>query len=358
MKKRSRKKAAPHVATEGASPAGAGSSRGPPKAKSLSKAAVVEAVQREEQSQRTDFRRSARLAAKPLPVISESATLLSSTEISASAGSDYAVPKTPKRQYRPPRDAHIGWITPPGRLRFKDPRPRAAVVSAVAPSGDRCAGTNRSPNNKTNQVAHLMDRSISSDELTEVEKYFGVQPGSLNVDQRQNLLHLSSEIHIPLDQGLLIILPMFLDLQRLYKAVNTKKIFGWPWAKPPKRNRAGFIHYEEVFPFETDGRNFRLVPLSTWGDAGIQYIQQLPGGKTRRKLYEPPFTTATGRPQLPLMKLHNSPYFVTWKAYKTLKNLSDDVVPPSLRPEVRLVRKIGQIMTGIDKPEADASAST
>lgn len=45
----------------------------------------------------------------------------------------------------------------------------------------------------------------------------------------------------------------------------------------------------------------------------------------------------------PIIDLHCSPYFVVWKAYKTLQNRKISA-PAHLRAEERLIREIGDLM--------------
>ncbi|KAI5886877.1 uncharacterized protein SCHCODRAFT_02516922 [Schizophyllum commune H4-8] len=309
------------------------------------------AAQRQQrvENQRTGIRKSTRLAAREAQVNS------ASTSSSASTDSEYSAPRTPKRNaYKAVREARIGHITPQYRITSEDSRPHARDVAAVAPTGSRCAGSGKSKENKTVQVSHIVDRATPAEELKEFEKASGVLSESINLDQRLNLVLLSSEIHIPFDNRLLIIIPTRPDLEKLYVALNKKVVIGWTGEKAPRKNKAGFIHHEEIFPFLSLGRDCRMIPLLNWADAPIVIIKHLPDGTTKERTIRRPFTTPTGRPQLPLAKLHGGPHFFSFKAYKTLthKDLANkDVVPAYAKEDVRLVMKIGRIMDGIDAPE-------
>ncbi|KAL1734969.1 hypothetical protein EV714DRAFT_280619 [Schizophyllum commune] len=306
------------------------------------------AAQRQQrvEDQRTGIRKSTRLAARAAQANSSS---------TASTGSDCSAPRTPKRKaYKAVREARIGHITPQYRITSEDPRPRARDVAAVAPTGSRCAGSGKSKENKTVQVSHIVDRATPPEELTKLERALGALLDSLNLDQRLNLVLLSSEIHIPFDKRLLIIIPTLPDLEKLYVALDKKVVIGWTGEKPPRKNKAGFIHHEEIFPFLSLGRDCRVVPLLIWGDAPIVHIKHLPDGTTRDRTFKRPFTTPTGRPKLPLTKLHGGPHFFAFKAYKTLTHedlANKEVVRAYAAEDVSLVMRIGRIMAGIDAPE-------
>ncbi|KAI4522039.1 hypothetical protein K525DRAFT_199784 [Schizophyllum commune Loenen D] len=288
------------------------------------------------------LRRSSRLASRQvLPNYKEGSS--STFSVPSAPDLNYALPKAPKRVFRPFREERIGWITPTKRITYKDPRPKAKKIHEVAPTGDKCPLTGRSQASKVNQNAHLVEASTKDDDVEKMEESFGVVEGSLNLHTRLNLVPLSADMHISMDASLMIIIPVLSDLQKLYDALDSKTVKDWDDKVPLKKNRAGFIHHEQ-------GRDFHAVPLLNWGDGPIPFVKRYENGGSRTGAYGPPFFRR-GKPILPLMKLHCSPYFAVWRAYKTLEEVGLAKAPKYMTEEAKLVVKIGKLLTLVERPK-------
>ncbi|KAL1739719.1 hypothetical protein HDZ31DRAFT_68651 [Schizophyllum fasciatum] len=123
---------------------------------------------------------------------------------------------------------------------------------------------------------------------------------------------------------------------------------------PPHKNAAGFIHHEEVFPLDGKSRKFRFVPTLAWNkNCYITIIKQLRNGEDKVTHYRPPFVDEDGNPELPLIDLHCSPYFIVSKTYWAL-TVKDAKLPDYVSNEERQIREIGEIMTGKTAPKDDA----
>ncbi|KAL1699951.1 hypothetical protein EV121DRAFT_215188 [Schizophyllum commune] len=317
------------------------------------------AAEREELLQRTGTRKSARIAALAVPpnLLDRDLPSTSSDSRASTDSSTAQAPKTPRKPreqvYKPFRDARIGWITPPKRLVCKDSRPGMDDVAAVAPMRDVCPLTGRCRADKTNECAHLADAATPSAEVTRIERFVGVAPRRLCLHTRLNLFVLSKEIHSAMDGGLLITIPLLADLQKLYDALNEKVVHGWDKDEAPKKNAAGYIHHEDVFPFILEGRDYRAVPLLNWGRCPIPFVKRLANGRDKYGSYGRPFTTKTGKPVIPLMKSQCGPHFAVYKAYKTLtrEDVGEDKAPAYVEEEVGLIMEIGRITVGEVPPE-------
>ncbi|KAL1703183.1 hypothetical protein EV121DRAFT_208584 [Schizophyllum commune] len=273
-------------------------------------------------------------------------------------------PSTPS--WRPRRPPSIGWLSPQKRA-DPDSRPCAEALRLVSLSGDQCPFTGRERADYTVHISHGVDRSTKPADLRCIERSYGLGPGEFNVNSRLNCVYLGIDIHAPWDgyrtkdhPSKVIIIPVMPDLQKMYTALTDKVVSDWPWETvEPRKNAEGFIHYEQVSrarafspcPTHT-GYYHRVVPLNTWGLSGIQCITERPDGSAHQKLIRPPFTTKSGKPQIPLKRLHVNPYNMVWKTNKILKDQDNSVVPEYVRPEVNLIRKIGAIMTGLVDPDA------
>ncbi|TRM63444.1 hypothetical protein BD626DRAFT_456798 [Schizophyllum amplum] len=266
---------------------------------------------------------------------------------------------SPTQVYKPYRRAHIGFITPPGNRVKEDPRPSPEDLEKVAPAGARCAATGKGNKNRLLQIGHVADRATCIAHLRAIEIAFGLEPEEMNLDTRPNLIFLTPDMHASFDRGLWIILPMKSVLNKLLMALLTKTSHDCDREGEPKKNSHGFLHHEDVFEFSDAGRKFMLVPLSNWDeDEPITIIKRNSMGKLAPKVYTPPFVTpVTKKPQLPLMTLHCSPYFVVWKAYWALTR-PGVTAPEYATAEVRTVMHIGQIMMGQLTTDDNSSASS
>ncbi|KAI5886935.1 uncharacterized protein SCHCODRAFT_02752494 [Schizophyllum commune H4-8] len=266
-------------------------------------------------------------------------------------------PSTPS--WRPRRPPSIGWLSPQRRA-DPDSRPCAEALRLVSLSGDRCPFTGMERCDYTVHISHGVDRAAKPADLRDIERSYGLGPGEYFVNSRLNYVYLSIDIHAPWDgypgkdhPSKVIIIPVMSDLQKMYTALTDKVVSDWPWGTvEPHKNAEGFIHYEEVFPFTETGYYYRIVPLNTWGKAGIQRITERRDGTIQQTLIRPPFTTNSGKPRMPLKRLHVNPYNMVWKTNKILKDQDNSVVPEYALPEVNLIRKIGAIMTGLVDPDA------
>ncbi|TRM63417.1 hypothetical protein BD626DRAFT_568822 [Schizophyllum amplum] len=225
--------------------------------------------------------------------------------------------------YKPLRSKAIGHITPPRNLIKGDPRPRAEDLEKVAPAGARCAFTKRDNGLLSIQVSHAADRATCLVDVRLLEVMLGMEHKSLNLNTRPNLMFLTAEIHSTYDRGFCVILPSLKILGILWQALTTKT----------------------VFRFTREGRDYIFVPLLHWGNnqASIQCWTEQPDGTVARQTHDPPFMTPIGEPVLPGFTLHCCPYFVVWKAYKTLSQ-PDVAVPDYAAAEAELVREIGDFM--------------
>ncbi|KAL1742946.1 hypothetical protein HDZ31DRAFT_83784 [Schizophyllum fasciatum] len=231
------------------------------------------------------------------------------------------------------------YTTPLGNI-FKDdrrPKPDDLAASFVSKDGIlRCSTTGQSSKNGTVQYAHVVDRTISKAERRALETAMGLSRDKLSLDTRMNIVPLCMEIHRPTDLGHFILLPSYAVLSMLYKALNKKIVKDWDKKRRPKMNAKRFIHHEDVFPRDT------LI------DVHLCVTRR--DGKIQRKYYEPPFLTPEGEPELPMVKLKCSPYFLAWKAFWALTKDAAEVAPRYLAAEVRQLKRVGGIIRAcIDK---------
>ncbi|KAL1751085.1 hypothetical protein FB107DRAFT_294151 [Schizophyllum commune] len=249
-------------------------------------------------------------------------------------------PSTPSWKPRRPRE--IGWLSPKQRA-IPYTRPNVNALRLVAPMGDQCPFTGRERGDRTVQVCHGVDKATKSPELRTIEKFWGLGPNEFFVNSRLNCAFLGFEIHVAWDAnpGKILVIPTMSDLQKMHIALTRKIVRDWPFKdREPHKNADGFIHYEEVFPFNKTGYYHRIVPLLHWGTSGIPCMIEYPDGSSRQDTIQPPF------------RLHVNPYNMVWKANKVLKGQDDSVVPAYALAEVTLIRRIGAIMSGIVNPDA------
>ncbi|KAL1699943.1 hypothetical protein EV121DRAFT_283736 [Schizophyllum commune] len=242
--------------------------------------------------------------------------------------------------YTPQRAPGIDLDTPRHRIRWGDRRPTAASLAKVSLSGANSALSGVSARMGI-PIIHHTDRKTRSAELRKMEIALGEDQGKLNLDTRGNLMPVEATIHEAYDRGLITFSPTIPDLIKLSNALINKEVDDWTEERPPHKNAQGFIHHEEVFPLNGTGRKYHILPTKNW-DHGCQISIKTDDDSVARP-YDSPFVE--GKPPLPLVTIHCSPYFVVYKAYLALTE-KDAVLPPYMSTEEKLIRKIGEILTG------------
>ncbi|KAI5886887.1 uncharacterized protein SCHCODRAFT_02692726 [Schizophyllum commune H4-8] len=312
----------------------ASSSRAPSTPKVKNRA--YDAVRRENRAREMPLRKSARIrnlppGSVPPPTGSTPPPLPSRRRQAA---------REPAVGYTPQRAPGIDLDTPRGRIRWGDPRPTGASLAKVSLSGTNSAlsGVNVSMGIP---IIHHADRKIKSEKLRTMEITFGEDQGKLNLDTRGNLMPVEPSVHEAYDRGLIVFSPTLPDLIKLSNALINKEVDGWTKQRPPYKNAQGFIHHEDVFPLDGTGREYHILPTEKW-DHG-SHISIKADGDIEAQPYKSPFKE--GAPPLPLVTIHCSPYFVVYKAYQAMTK-KGAVLPPYMSTEERLIRKIGEILTG------------
>ncbi|KAI5886937.1 uncharacterized protein SCHCODRAFT_02692756 [Schizophyllum commune H4-8] len=294
----------------------------------------------------TPDRRSARVQARGGAIKLLFSPTGSTESASREADPDYSPVKTVTVRLF---DADGSAYNTPLKFSKDEARPRSYQLFSSYASDDgvlRCIITGQSNKNGTIQFAHVADRSLDNDMLRQLEKVSGVQPKTMSLDTRSNIIPLCVEIHRPLDLGLLILLPCMSVLSDLFQVLNTKKIPPWTTKRRPRRNKERYIHHEDIWERGTE-IEVHIVPVSTWSeDSGIRCITRHEDGTVERKYYEHPFMDEEGRPEIPTIKVKVSPIYLAWKASVSLLKMGAGDPPPYVAKEARLVMRIGKLMRG------------
>ncbi|KAI5886963.1 uncharacterized protein SCHCODRAFT_01175367 [Schizophyllum commune H4-8] len=209
-----------------------------------------------------------------------------------------------------------------------------------SPLGYVCTASLRHNANGEVQDSHILDRCCAGNRklIKGFETVMVYEPGTFNVDSPSNRVFLASNYHIMMDKGKWAYIPKAADLERLLAALKKEQLGPIEGQQaPPPRGPNGFTHHKDVFP--NDIRGYHIGPFSTWDDPALEFSRKREVYSTEPSLeFRPPWNTP-----LPIVELPCSPYFVAWKAYKTLQN-EDVHLPAHLATEEALLRKIGQLM--------------
>ncbi|KAI5889343.1 uncharacterized protein SCHCODRAFT_02585602 [Schizophyllum commune H4-8] len=215
-------------------------------------------------------------------------------------------------------------------------RPGHQDLIDKSPLGQICVVTLGDNNEGIVQDCHQVDRAQMA--RPKVAKGFEtimvLEPGTFDIDCPENRVFLDANTHITMDNGHIVLLPVVQDLRRLLDALQKKVLNPIEGQEEsPQRGPNGFTHHKDVFP--NDIRPFHIAVLSTCRSPihrklSVDSIED----KTYYAPYDEPF---------PIIDLHCSPYFVVWKAYKTLQK-EHVHAPAHLSQEEELVRQIGDLM--------------
>ncbi|KAL1754398.1 hypothetical protein FB107DRAFT_291719 [Schizophyllum commune] len=200
------------------------------------------------------------------------------------------------------------------------------------------------------QDSHILDRCCAGNQklIKGFETIMVYKPSTFNVDSPSNRVFLASNYHIMMDKGKWVYIPKAVDLERLLAALNKEQLGPIEGQQaPPPRGPNGFTHHKDVFP--NDVWEYHIGPFSTWDDPALEFSRKREVYSTERPLeFRPPWNTP-----LPIVELPCSPYFVAWKAYKTLQDETlgrwyhyptGAHLPAHLAAEEVLLRKIGKLM--------------
>ncbi|KAL1715843.1 hypothetical protein EV715DRAFT_206626 [Schizophyllum commune] len=223
-----------------------------------------------------------------------------------------------------------------GNIAFLRSRPGHQDLTDKSPLGRICVVTLGDNNEGIVQDCHQVDRAQMANPklVAGFETIMVLDPGTFDIDCPENRVFLDANTHIALDNGHIVLFPVYQDLRRLLDALQKKVLDPIEGQQEsPQRGPKGFTHHKDVFP--NDIRQFHIAALSTCRSTihrknSVDSIEQT----AYCFPYDKPF---------PIIDLHCSPYFVVWKAYKTLqkRNIS---APAHLRAEERLIREIGDLM--------------
>ncbi|KAI4518554.1 hypothetical protein K525DRAFT_250315 [Schizophyllum commune Loenen D] len=228
--------------------------------------------------------------------------------------------------------------SPTGNIDNLTSRPGHQRLIEKSPLGRICVITWLDNSTGAVQDCHILDRCRAGDPdiVRGFETIMVLDPYSFSVDCTANRVFLDSSTHIAFDNGHIVFFPTERDLNRMLSALKKEVLAPIEGQQEsPARNAEGFTHHKDVFP--DDIRPFHVAILSSCGRC-VMRMKTLDSSSSEHDTFEPPFDEP-----FPIVQLHCSPYFVVWKAYKTLRN-SEVHAPAHLSKEEQLIRDIGEIM--------------
>ncbi|KAL1703153.1 hypothetical protein EV121DRAFT_208539 [Schizophyllum commune] len=228
--------------------------------------------------------------------------------------------------------------SPTGNIDNLTSRPGHQRLIEKSPLGRICVITWLDNSTGAVQDCHILDRCCAGDPgiVRGFETIMVLDPYSFSVDCTANRVFLDSSTHIAFDNGHIVFFPTERDLNRMLSALKKEVLAPIEGQQEsPTRNAEGFTHHKDVFP--DDIRPFHVAILSSCGRC-VMRMKTLDSSSSEHDTFEPPFDEP-----FPIVQLHCSPYFVVWKAYKTLRN-SEVHAPAHLSKEEQLIRDIGEIM--------------
>ncbi|CAE6503833.1 unnamed protein product [Rhizoctonia solani] len=187
--------------------------------------------------------------------------------------------------YRPPAPGSNTSFSAHSNLSLTSiPAKAKTALAKASPEGQLCVITRRKSHV---ECARILRPTTKSDELKKLEFSWGCKPGKLDLDDAENMIWLSPELHRCFDSRHWALVPSLELLDDVQKKVSATI-----W-------RRAHTHFKKKYPSER--REYSYVQLEAGEEPIPRFDATVPGGAT---LHQSPFTT------LPPILSHIHPYFV------------------------------------------------